>query len=372
MGNILVRKYRQEYYSIIFNPQTGFFARIEDAGHPEPFWSSHGPELIDISLTNWCSKGCDFCYRQSSLAGRHMETKNYRIVMEQACKMGVLQVALGGGNPNQHPDFVDILQMTREEYGIVPSYTTNGTGLTSEVLVASRKYCGAVAVSGGEPYEKLPYHLSSLIDEGIRTNVHFVVDGRSVTTAIKWLQNPPQFLEGINAIVFLNYKPIGRGATTKELLKNSEEVVEFFKLASSGDQSFKIGFDSCMVSGLVQFTNVKHEFFQACEAGRFSMFVSEDMRMYPCSFMIQAFKGIPVTRHNMLNTWKSDTLFVLTRHRLKTNHCASCRNYGACLGGCPILPEINLCDQNGRIVTMEVGFDDSIRQAIGSNLEPEP
>jgi molybdenum cofactor biosynthesis enzyme MoaA len=26
--------------------------------------SHHGPELIDISITNWCDKGCSFCYKE--------------------------------------------------------------------------------------------------------------------------------------------------------------------------------------------------------------------------------------------------------------------------------------------------------------------
>ena len=49
-------------------------------------------------------------------------------IVEQAKNAGVLQIALGGGNPNQHPQFVEILRLIREA-GIVPSYTSNGEGL---------------------------------------------------------------------------------------------------------------------------------------------------------------------------------------------------------------------------------------------------
>jgi MoaA/NifB/PqqE/SkfB family radical SAM enzyme len=56
--------------------------------------------------------------------------------------MHAFQVALGGGNPNQHPDFIEILRLTREDYGIVPNYTTNGRGLSDTVLEATRRYCG--------------------------------------------------------------------------------------------------------------------------------------------------------------------------------------------------------------------------------------
>ena len=340
---LIVRKYRKEGYSVLFNPLTGFFARIEEKGQVEPFWSIHGPELIDVSLTNWCSKGCGFCYRRSNSSGKHMGVNNYRIIMEQARKMGVLQVALGGGNPNQHPSFAEILQLTREEYGIVPSYTTNGMGLTREILEASRKFCGAVAVSAYPPFEDLQGYIRLLIDSGIKTNIHFLMDDASVETAIGWLRNPPKFLDGINAVVFLNYKPVGRGSKVIGLLKESDRISEFFRLVNLGTNPFKIGFDSCSISGLVTFTNVRREFFDACEAGRFSMFISEDMKMFPCSFMTDSFHGIPISKDNIVSTWQSDSLFVSMRKRLKENDCKSCKNSKNCFGGCPIFPQINLC-----------------------------
>ncbi len=74
-----------------------------------------------------------------------MALVDYKNVIEQAAEMGVFQVALGGGNPNQHPDFVEILESTASK-GIVPNYATNGRGLGNDILEATRKHCGAVAV----------------------------------------------------------------------------------------------------------------------------------------------------------------------------------------------------------------------------------
>jgi MoaA/NifB/PqqE/SkfB family radical SAM enzyme len=81
-----------------------------------------------------------------------MSIRDYYKIMNQVKDLPVNQVALGGGNPNQHPNFCEILRITREEYGIVPSYTTNGRGLTQDVIESSRKYCGAVAVSAYPSY----------------------------------------------------------------------------------------------------------------------------------------------------------------------------------------------------------------------------
>lgn len=272
-----------------------------------------------------------------------MTVIDYQRIIQQAHEMSVFQVALGGGNPNQHPDFCEILRLTREDYGIVPSYTTNGRGLTDGVLQASKLHCGAVAVSAYSPYQELRNAARKLSNYGIRTNVHFVLDSESIETAIKWLQAPPDFLDEVNAIVFLNYKPVGRSNDRALLLKHSSRLGEFFRAATRRRDKYKVGFDSCLVSGLVRFTDVPAVCFDRCDAGRFSMFVSEDMKTYPCSFMVEEYEGIPVEHGNMLEVWRTGELFAHIRGRLADARCQRCERANLCMGGCPLFEEINLC-----------------------------
>jgi len=69
---ILIRKHPKQYYCTFFNRRTGFFMRVEERGHLEPFWAKDGPELLDISITNWCDKECSICYRNSNKNGKHI------------------------------------------------------------------------------------------------------------------------------------------------------------------------------------------------------------------------------------------------------------------------------------------------------------
>ena len=341
---IVVRHYKEQNYSTFFNMRTGFFARIEEPGHSEPFWSWHGPELLDISITNWCDKECALCYRRSNKSGQHISLEDYEVVMRQARKMYVLQVALGGGNPNQHPRFCEILRLTRGEYGIVPNYSTNGRGLTNDVLKATSEYCGAVAVSAYHPYEETRRAIDALMSFGIKTNIHFILSSRSIGTAISWLESPPGFVSKIGAIIFLNYKPMGRCNSNNLLLKNSDRVEHFFQLAAENKHGFRIGFDACTATGLARFTNVSSVCYDGCDAGRFSMFVSENMNMYPCSFMAEAgYKGIPIVADNMQHSWRNSELFSMIRDRLSLNDCNGCSRANLCLGGCPVFHELNLC-----------------------------
>ena len=340
-----IKHYPAEHYSTLFNPDTGFFARVEDQGYAEPLWSQHGPELLDISITGWCDRLCQVCYRNASPRAKHMEYADYQNLIAQAAKIGVMQVALGGGNPNQHPEFVRILEMTRKEYGIVPSYTTSGRGLSPPIVKASEELCGAVAVSAYWPYDDLWHAVQTLIWAGVRTNVHFVLDASSIETAIFWLREPPGILQRVNAIVFLNYKPVGRQIAGVSALRNSERLEEFFSLIEQAEHPFRIGFDSCMVSGVASHTSIDASMYDACEAARFSMFISESMMMYPCSFMEATTKGVSAKENDLLDGWLNSETFCKFRDSLLKEHCVACAHSRVCMGGCPLFEEVNLCQE---------------------------
>ncbi|MDQ1886661.1 radical SAM protein [Aeromonas salmonicida] len=334
--------YKSLSYTSMFNPNTGFFARIPDKGEREPFWSPHGPELMDISITNWCDKGCSFCYKSSTINGAHMALNDYKRIIDQAAEMQTFQVALGGGNPNQHPDFIEIIEYTASR-GIVPNYTTNGRGLSDNILEASRKYCGAVAVSAYPPYDKLAETILKLADYGIKTNVHFILDADSINTAIDWLKTPPEYLSGINAIVFLNYKPSGRKVFEKKLLRNSGMLDEFFNLATSPQRKIKVGFDACCVSAVFARTNANVSMVDACDAGRFSLYVSEDLKVYPCSFQVAVSEGESLDNTTLLDIWTKSVNMSSFRDYFSSDRCGKCNYSSVCMNGCPIFDELVVC-----------------------------
>lgn len=344
MKSIVFRNYPDEKYKVIFNQKTGFFARVEEKGTQEVFWAKKGPELLDISITNWCNKGCEICYRNSNENGTHISLEDYEFIMKQACENNVLQVALGGGNPNQHPDFIEILKLTKEKYNIVPSYTTNGRGLSPEVLQATKNYCGAVAVSAYEPFDETKQALRLLASYKIKVNLHYVLDSKSIERAIDWLENGYDLLDQCNAIIFLNYKPIGNNKNYNLLLKNSPLLKRFFDLVDNKQYPYKIGFDSCMVSGIVQnMKNINLTSLEPCDAGRFSAYISEDLKMYPCSFMMEHYQGESLHEKPFMEIWNHSASFKETRSDLSGRRCEGCDQRENCLNGCPFLREIDLC-----------------------------
>lgn len=336
-----IKRYLDEDYFIYFNKESGVLIRQGITNDCTPFYSKHGPELLDISITNYCERGCSFCYRKSNKNGKHISLNDYKYILREAKKCDVVQVALGGGNPNQHPQFEQILQLTAEE-GIIPSYTTNGDGLTEKIIDATKKYCGAVAVSLYKPYTSSFYTVEKFIEAGIKTNVHFMLNSSTINDAIDIMRNIPKQLQGVNAIIFLNYKPQNNDESL--LLKNSTQYKEFFELINTVNWPFKIGFDSCTISFIMTLLDVDYCSVDFCEAGRFSAFIKEDMKVYPCSFMANTIKGDSLINEGLLNIWMNSEQFTNVRKKILSNRCKDvCIKCKQCMGGCPVYEKINLC-----------------------------
>lgn len=339
-GKLIERVHPEQHYRTVFNQQTGFFVRKEDVGYPEPSWSADGPELIDLSITNYCEKGCRFCYRETLRDDAlFMSLEDVAEVVRQAAECGTMQIALGGGNPNQHPRFVDVLRIIRE-HEIVPSYTTNGDGLTDDILRATAEYCGAMAVSVYPPYDESRYEalLAKIKEYGIIVNLHAIIKNDTLDKWMCWLKEPPSFFKYVNAIIFLNYKPVRGGG----LAVDKERVQAFFEAVNSC-RTVKIGFDSCSISGIVKWMGTPSYLIESCEAARFSAFVSEDMKMYPCSFMAGLGYCGDLRKNTLLELWQQNEYFELFRENEVPARCAGCKHYVVCKGGCHLFEGINFC-----------------------------
>ena len=342
-GKLIERNYPSQHYRMLFDQRTGFFVRKEDPGYPEPTWAADGPELIDLSITNYCERGCKFCYRETRKENAlFMDLGDVEAVVEQAEKCGTVQIALGGGNPNQHPQFVEVLRIIRE-HDIVPSYTTNGDGLTDEVLKATAEYCGAMAVSVYPPFDETYYErlIMRIRHYGIRVNLHAIIREDCLELWTKWLLEPPVYMKNVNAMIFLNYKPMGREGVSL-MPKDLHKVERFFKAADKCE-TIKIGFDSCSMSGIVRWMNVPRYLVEPCEAARFSAFVSEDMKMYPCSFMVDKGWCGDLRKNYLVDIWQKNEYFLKFRDNLLTLRCEGCGFSDVCRGGCRLFEEINWC-----------------------------
>lgn len=350
----MIKKYDTENKFIsIFEPKTGFYLRSgviengKDTG-VDPFMASF-PELLDIGImeTCVCSHKCNIdCYQKAiSRTGSNMSVRDFESIILQS-KGKLFQVALGGaGDPDTHESFEDILKICRA-HNIVPNFTTSGIAMTEHKAEICKKYCGAVAVS--EHFaDYTSKALDLLLSVGVKTNIHYVLSSESIENAIDMLKTNG-FKKGINAVVFLLYKPVGLGCKEKVLNVRNPKVKEFFRLIDKSNFDFKVGFDSCSCSGIVNYSkNINLESIDFCEGGRYSAYIDANMHMMPCSFANQNSNWfVDLKKHTIQEAWESE-IFEKFRYSLR-NSCPKCANKCNCAGGCPLVNEITLCDRKER------------------------
>ena len=311
-----------ERYVMIFNSENGREIIFGKNGFPDPF-SLEYPNLIDIGIMGQCPNKCSFCY-QGDQEQPNMKLEDFKRIINESKKY-TNQVALGGrGDPNLHENFREIVEYAYDNL-VIPNYTTSGLNLTDEHIEVS-KMCGAVAVSDyGKDFSYSA--LRNLINSGIKTNLHFLLSKKSIDKAVNILKGEDIWdgkidLERLNAVVFLLFKPQGRGKDLNGWCLSNKDLEEFISLRLKGKTKFKIGMDSCLVNRLVQSTNLtkgEEIFLDTCEAARMSCYISPDMILVPCSFADHHRHGISLRKVSIKKAWNYSYGFMSTRLLLEQN-----------------------------------------------------
>ncbi|MBZ9751956.1 radical SAM protein [Deinococcus sp. HMF7604] len=173
------------------------------------------PELLDVKLTDVCSVGCAFCYQDSRPDRRHAQLEDVAQIAAEAGRAGVFEVALGGGEVSEYPDFLAVLHLFRGA-GVVPNFTTRRMRWLAQLWPQVRGLVGGVAVSVGRAAEVRL--LGSLIPASERLSgqlVAQVVMGtvqREELRSLVWEAGAA----GIR-VTLLGFKDVGRGQTFQPL-----------------------------------------------------------------------------------------------------------------------------------------------------------
>lgn len=356
---MIVYKDKKYQFYEYFNEQNGFLFR-SDSMHTNnnPKMRSF-PELLDVGIMgtclasehNFCKKFGVDCYQKATIRKRpNMNCDDYERLLSQ-CTGKVFQIALGGaGDPNKHEYFEKILKTTCK-YKIIPNYTTSGYLLSDYEAELTKMYCGAVAVSfysnlidGRESNQNTIKAINIFLNHGCTTNIHYVLSKDTISEAIFRLKNN-LFPQGINAVIFLLYKPSGFGILDKTLSYNDLELKELIDIIDKNHFNFDIGFDTCFTPALISFSNtIAFNSIDFCEAARFSMYIDCELNAYPCSFdAVEKQYCISLKESTIPEIWNSEQ-FNQFRRKQESN-CIYCKKREYCLGGCTLYSSIDICNK---------------------------
>lgn len=347
--NLLTVKRISSSYKFLGNKKTGITFRWGKTINDDPFCAPW-PELVDISISNHCTKGCDFCYRDSKANNSFMNLENYEYILKSLnhSRWGnVFQVALGGGEPLEHPNFLEIINKTIE-HGVVPNFTTNAIHLNRSVAKHISNKVGAIAVSSTDLGELKNINFKCLFDYNIKTNIHFILNKDNLKQAINILEGKyNKVLNNFNSIVFLTYKSVGRGSESKSLSLNSM-LKNFVDLIDSNKCNIGVGFDACFVPLLLHLTKTNVSLVDSCECAFFSVYIDEDLNVRPCSFSPTNDKySFNLKEYSFENIWLKK--FEKYRKEIKNDCNRECVNKNHCRGGCPYFNNINFCYSDKKV-----------------------
>jgi radical SAM protein with 4Fe4S-binding SPASM domain len=134
--------------------------------------------------------------------------------VERLAAWGVLEVALGGGEPTVVPDFPELLAAIRAA-GLVPNVTTNGTVAPERVVRALAEHAGVVQLSADRPelldaargagvFERLRDTARRLRTAGVRLGVNLLLTPANIRTIRRSLETALEL--GAQAVTFLRPK----------------------------------------------------------------------------------------------------------------------------------------------------------------------
>lgn len=273
---------------------------------------SSRPMLVDVKITDYCPFNCPACYQGSTVAGKHAPIERISNLFYNLGELEVFEVALGGGEPTLHPNFVEILRRARYS-NIVPNFTTKTLAWLKDDVKRAQilEKAGSFAYSidhAGE-FSQLA---AAVLWYGIEPH-------RVSVQVIDSLIDPYSFAEVLRAssksgirVTLLGYKETERGATYKKYTQSTDWVKVVKKL-----QGEKVYFNLAVDTEIIQKyekeirdAGVPETLFHR-EEGKFSMYV--DMvknRIGPSSYCAEEdYVQNPRDDGYMASDWLENTYF---------------------------------------------------------------
>ena len=104
-------------YRVYLNLENGTKIRMNDLDNLTPSY----PESMDIKICNRCNMGCSYCHEDSTVDGELGDIMNAKFINTL---LPYTELAIGGGNPLEHPDLVNFL-IKCKSLKLVPSITVH-------------------------------------------------------------------------------------------------------------------------------------------------------------------------------------------------------------------------------------------------------
>ena len=280
---------------VVFDRRSGTKARyfLDGNEHPEGITRASIPELIDISITSKCNENCKFCYRDSKPNGTHASFEYLTSLIYYLKSHQVFEVALGGGEPLEHPDFLKIIKHCNNN-NIIPNFTTRNLNwlkddkLRKEILSNIGGF--AYSVSNSFDVRKFGFLLNKYDIEFDSSSCSFT--RRPSIQIVEGVVNKKEFVNILHECAYHNFsltilglKLTGRGKCFKPV--DNFDMLDVILSERSKGYLCSIGFDTTMAQkyeGRMENVGINRQLY-SLEEGVFSCFIDAvNQEIGPSSF----------------------------------------------------------------------------------------
>ena len=303
------------------------------ASKKAPRHSFCAPESLHVELTSQCPLNCPQCYKTHSEA--ELQLDFLLDVINQADKMNVFQMALGGGEPLVYRHLLSAIDELSKR-GMASSVTTSGFGL-DQCLLAKLQKAGLnhIQISLNGSCEEIHSHSREGYEHAI--NALNLLNNSGISYGINWvarmdnIDDFPRLIDmakncHANNINILRYKP-----SPKEKFEGMDLSLEKLTLLEKtmrNARGINMKVDSAFSNLLCHF-NKRAGFFSGCGAGRRFLALDADGCYRPCSHVDLKEQG-----DSLASVWFHSPNLAMFRSipQQITEPCGSCKNLHGCYG----------------------------------------
>lgn len=236
------------------------------------FFEPVKPESIDIKITNRCDMGCPMCHEDSTTTGEHADIFDIPFF---DTLLPYTELAIGGGNPLEHPRLADFLKRCRDGK-LIANMTVHQKHFVKQQFYI-KLLSGNHLIHGlGVSVTKVDDELISLLSEYPNAVVH-------VIAGVITMEELRKLYDHNLKVLILGYKDFRRGVTAHSPITDFRMDEMYDELPEMLKRFHTVSFDNLAIKQL----NVKRlmnedewEMFYMGDDGQFTMYIDMVNREY--------------------------------------------------------------------------------------------